>query len=127
MNANEFLARARGFLASEPVYALHDAGMAVALYAQNSGLHNFMVLAQVVQVRALELLGREGEAAEQRIAPADLRRRCRSPANQPEAIPDDIYPLDIVPTGNYAVSIRWSDNHMSLLPYASFVDGYGVK
>ena len=45
MNANEFLARARGFLASEPVYALHDAGMAVALYAQNRGLHNFMVLA----------------------------------------------------------------------------------
>ena len=64
MNANEFLARARGFLASEPVYALHDAGMAVALYAQNRGLHNFMVLAQVVQVRALELLGREDEAAE---------------------------------------------------------------
>ena len=63
MNANEFLARARGFLASEPVYALHDAGMAVALYAQNRGLHNFMVLAQVVQVRALELLGREDEAA----------------------------------------------------------------
>ena len=42
MNANEFLARARGFLASEPVYALHDAGMAVALYAQNHGLHNFL-------------------------------------------------------------------------------------
>ena len=37
--------------------------MAVALYAQNRGLRNFMVLAQVVQVRALELLGREAGAA----------------------------------------------------------------
>ena len=80
-------------------------------------------LAYLAAEHAIVIL-REGEGAEQRIAPADLRRRCRSPANQPEAIPDDIYPLDIVPTGNYAVSIRWSDNHMSLLPYASFVAGW---
>ena len=80
-------------------------------------------LAYLAAEHAIVIL-RQGAGTEQRIAPADLRRRCRSPANQPEAIPDDIYPLDIVPTGNYAVSIRWSDNHMSLLPYASFVDGW---
>ena len=63
----------------------------------------------------------------QKISPIELRKRCRSPSNTPDSLPDDLEPLDVVPMGNYAVSIRWSDGHQSLLPYASFVDGYGVK
>ena len=63
----------------------------------------------------------------QKISPIELRKRCRSPSNTPDNLPDDLEPLDVVPMGNYAVSIRWSDGHQSLLPYASFVDGYGVK
>jgi len=59
----------------------------------------------------------------QRITPHDLRRRCRSPSNTPDALPDALVPLDFVPMGNYAVSVVWSDGHQSLLPYASFIDG----
>lgn len=60
----------------------------------------------------------------QRIKPHDLRRLCRSPSNDASNLPADLYPLDCVPMGNYAVSVRWSDGHQSLLPYASFVEGF---
>ena len=61
----------------------------------------------------------------QRIPPLELRRCCRSPSNDLGNLPDDLTLLDAVPMGNYAVSVRWSDGHQSLLPYASFVQGYG--
>jgi len=60
MKAGDFHTRACKLLASEPIFALHDAGMAVALYASNSQ----RIHAQAVQARALELLGRDREAAE---------------------------------------------------------------
>ena len=60
----------------------------------------------------------------QKLSPVELRRVCRSPANNPDALPADLAPLDFVPMGNYAVSVRWSDGHQSLLPYSSFVEGY---
>ena len=62
--------------------------------------------------------------AEQSITPIELRQKCRSPTNTPDNLPEDLEPIDFVPMGNYAVSVRWSDGHQSLMPYASFVDGY---
>ena len=47
-------------------------------------------------------------------------------ANRPDELPAALAPLDVVPMGNYAVSISWSDGHQSLLPYRSFVEGYGA-
>ena len=62
--------------------------------------------------------------APQTLTPIELRRLCRSPSNRPDDLPDDLAPIDFVPMGNYAVSVRWTDGHQSLLPYASFVAGY---
>ena len=64
------------------------------------------------------------DGSRQLTTPLQLRRLCRSPANRPDELPDDLSPLDIVPMGNYAVSVRWSDGHQSLLPYRSFVAGF---
>jgi len=60
----------------------------------------------------------------QKISPRDLRRNCRSPSNDINNLPEDLHPLDCVPMGNYALSVRWSDGHQSLLPYRSFIAGY---
>jgi Mrp family chromosome partitioning ATPase len=60
----------------------------------------------------------------QRISAVDLRRLCRSPANNPDAVPPSVAPMDWMPLGRYAVSIRWNDGHQSLMPYRAFVDGY---
>lgn len=62
--------------------------------------------------------------SKQSISPVELRTLCRSPSNQPDAVADDIFPVDMVPMGNYALSVRWSDGHQSLLPYSSFVSGW---
>ena len=66
-----------------------------------------------------------GDAPPQSIDAIELRRRCCSPSNRPDELPADLTPLDLVPMGNYAVSVGWSDGHQSLLPYRSFVEGYG--
>ena len=68
-----------------------------------------------------------GDAPPQSIDAIELRRRCCSPSNRPDELPADLTPLDLVPMGNYAVSVGWSDGHQFLLPYRSFVEGYGEQ
>lgn len=58
---------------------------------------------------------------------ADLRRDCKCAACveefsgrqilRPEDVPDSVKPRSMTPTGNYALSVDWSDGHRSLYPY----------
>ena len=69
--------------------------------------------------------GDEGVTGE--LPPAELRRDCKCAACveelsgrqilQPEDVPDSVMPINMVPTGNYALSVDWSDGHRSLYPY----------
>mmetsp|Transcript_12949 Transcript_12949/g.24334 ORF Transcript_12949/g.24334 Transcript_12949/m.24334 type:complete len:573 (+) Transcript_12949:182-1900(+) len=61
------------------------------------------------------------------LLPADLRRDCKCAACveelsgrqilKPEDVPDSVQPRSMSPTGNYALSVDWSDGHRSLYPY----------
>ena len=73
----------------------------------------------------------DGRKDIQLIDPVSLRCRCRCAVCVEEftgrllldakSIPLDIEPKDMLPVGNYAISIEWSDGHKSLYPYKSFL------
>ena len=100
------------------------ASLAEAVDAEVSSLAT-LELPRLVYMRAegmVYVMLATSDGTPMKISPIELRRFCRSPTNTPDDLPDDLEPLDFVPMGNYALSVRWSDGHQSLLPYASFID-----
>ena len=69
----------------------------------------------------------ETDVKAQTITPANLRRACRCAACVEEMtgrqilvatdIQEAIKPMKMTSTGNYALSVDWSDGHRSLYPY----------
>mmetsp|Transcript_7260 Transcript_7260/g.10398 ORF Transcript_7260/g.10398 Transcript_7260/m.10398 type:complete len:615 (-) Transcript_7260:257-2101(-) len=69
----------------------------------------------------------DGKAEMITMSPATLRRDCKCAACveelsgrqilQPWQVSENIKPLNMNPTGNYALSVDWSDGHRSLYPY----------
>ena len=77
-----------------------------------------------------DLDGKDDETAKSTsssLPAAELRRDCKCAACveemtgrqilKPENIPDSVKPININPTGNYALSVDWSDGHRSLYPF----------
>lgn len=70
----------------------------------------------------------------QQVWPATLRRQCRCALCidemtgkvilDPATVDEEVKPISIRKVGNYAVEVAWSDSHLSLYPYARFVDDW---
>ena len=73
------------------------------------------------------LMVKDSDAATYELKPATLRRDCKCAACveemtgqqilQPQSVSELIKPTSIIPCGNYALSVNWSDGHRSLYPY----------
>jgi Mrp family chromosome partitioning ATPase len=61
---------------------------------------------------------------EHRLPAVALRRASNAVgAGDPAQVPDDVVPLKLVPQGNYAVQIDWSDGHSAgIFPYSAIVE-----
>lgn len=78
---------------------------------------------EIEYIEELNLL----QVDEEPLEPAELRRACRCAMCveeltgrqilKPSDVPDSIKPLKMSSTGNYALSVDWSDGHRSLYPY----------
>jgi DUF971 family protein len=72
-------------------------------------------------------IGEDDNQESDTLSPAELRRDCKCAACveelsgkqilKPEDVKDSIKPVSMNPTGNYALSVDWSDGHKSLYPY----------
>jgi len=65
-----------------------------------------------------------------RFPPQDLRKKCRCAAciqDPPTNIPPTLVPIAVSRTGNYALSIVWSDGHQSLLPFKALIPAYAER
>ena len=100
------------------------AELAAAVHSEVSALDTLELPQVMYSEEQKQVLIALPDGSTQSLAPQELRRACRSPSNDPDNLPEDLFPLDCLPMGNYAISVRWSDGHQSLLPYASFVQGY---
>ena len=74
------------------------------------------------------------DGTEHEFTPASLRRNCRCAhcveettgerKLDPASVPEDVYPTQVLPAGNYAASIHWSDGHTSsIYPFAALLEG----
>lgn len=78
-------------------------------------------------IRVVNSASGDDGAPEQLLAPASLRRDCRCAACVeeltgkqiliPSSISETVQPMRMSATGNYALSVDWSDGHRSLYPY----------
>ena len=72
-------------------------------------------------------IGEDDDQESDTLPPAELRRDCKCAACveelsgkqilKPEDVEDSVKPVSMNPTGNYALSVDWSDGHKSLYPY----------
>ncbi len=79
----------------------------------------------------LEIVWRDGHRSVYPVA--FLRRSCPCAACvdewtgeqilRPDQVPDEVKPVTIEPTGNYAIQIRWSDGHSSGIYTFEFLRG----
>eukprot|EP00585_Thalassiosira_rotula_P012469 CAMPEP_0196131234 /NCGR_PEP_ID=MMETSP0910-20130528/1330_1 /TAXON_ID=49265 /ORGANISM="Thalassiosira rotula, Strain GSO102" /LENGTH=607 /DNA_ID=CAMNT_0041390685 /DNA_START=49 /DNA_END=1872 /DNA_ORIENTATION=- len=78
-----------------------------------------------------------GDQGASTISTAELRRACRcaecveemtgKQLLNPQSVRESIKPLSMYPTGNYALSVDWSDGHKSLYPYRQIQSLLGVN
>ena len=100
------------------------AALAAGVHAEVSALGEQKIPSVMYMAEQGKVLIAIPDGRMQEISPADLRANCRSPANDLANLPDDLHPLSMVPMGNYAISVQWSDGHQSLIPYRFFISGY---